>query len=266
MNLLQHRQLLKAHLQVTLTYRGQMVLWTLQEMLIPIVLMSAWLSIERVEGNPYGVGDYLLYYLALPIVMNLSACWIVHTLPQQIREGVLNRELLKPIHPLWSHVYEHLSLKLLQIGNFLVPLGVLVWYYYGQLPELHLGPVKLLLLAAVMALAMLLRFAMNTALACTGFWIEQVESLHLVVNSALWAMMAGMIVPLETLPPAFKALADLLPYRYTLSFPLEVLRGGLSMHEVLRGAVIGTSWMIGLAALSSVLWRRGLRQYTAYGG
>ncbi|HNV68062.1 MAG TPA: ABC-2 family transporter protein [Candidatus Ozemobacteraceae bacterium] len=259
-------RLFLAHLQVTLAYRGQMLLWTMQEMLIPLVLMSAWLSIERVEGNPYGPGDYLLYYLALPIVRNLSDCWTVHSLPAQVREGVLSRELLKPMHPLWSHLFEHLAMKILQLGTFLVPLSALGWYYFDQLPALHLSLAKICLLGLVVLLAMALRFAMNTTLAFTGFWIEQVDSLHLVINSAFWAMMAGMVVPLETLPPAFRAVADLLPYRYTLSFPLEILRGGLPGVEILRGLLIGLLWLALLAWTGRGLWRRGLREYTAYGG
>lgn len=259
-------QLLSAHWQTTLAYRGMMVVWTVQSLLMPTVLLLAWLSVERLEGAVYDQGDYLLYFLGMPIVTSLSMAWIQGSLPAQIRDGTLSRDLLKPLHPLWNHVFEHLAYKGLQFV-YILPVPVLgFWYFHDQLPTLDWSVAHMLLIAVALGLAIILKFLMNLVIALIGFWIEHVETLHLVVNQGFWAIMGGMVVPVETFPPLMRQIAGLLPYRYTLSFPLEVLRGRLPTADLVWGMGFAAAWTISLFLLSRLLWRRGLRQYSAYGG
>lgn len=260
------RRLAGSYLQMALAYRGMMIIWGFQMLLMPSVLLLAWLSVGKSGGSTYTDGDYLLYYLSMPFVMNLTECWTVYTFPEQIRDGSLSRTLLKPVHPLWLHVLENITHKAIQMTILLLPLATLVWLFRAQLPPLELGPAKIAGVAAVLALAAALRFVQSTTLAMTGFWIEHVETLNLVLNQGVWALMGGMIVPVETFPAPVRALAELLPYRYSLSFPIEVLRGGLTMAETMKGLGIATLWIFAFLLTGRHLWRRGLRSFTAYGG
>ncbi len=251
---------------MALAYRGMMVIWGFQMLLMPSVLLLAWLSVGKSGGSMYADSDYFLYYLSMPFVMNLTECWTVYTFPEQVRDGSLSRTLLKPVHPLWLHVLENVTHKAIQLMILLVPLSVLVWVFRAQLPPLELGAAKIAGIAAVLALAAALRFIQSTTLAMTGFWIEHVETLNLVLNQGVWALLGGMIVPVETFPGPIRTLAHLLPYRYSLSFPIEVLRGGLTTVETLKGLCIATGWIFAFLLLGRHLWRRGLKTFTAYGG
>jgi len=258
--------LLAAQWQTVLAYRGATLLWALQTLLMPLMLMLAWLSIERRPGAPFAAGDYFLYYLLLPLVTNLTMCWTVYSLPAQIRDGTLSRDLLKPVHPLFTHVFEHLATKVLQIV-YVLPAPVLIGiWFHDLLPPLDLSWPRVLLTFIALALAASLRFLMGTTLAVTGFWIEHVENLNLVVNQGAWALFGGMIVPLETFPPPLRQVANLLPYRYSLSFPLELIGGRLSGAEIWTGFLCSLGWTFFFFLLLRRLWRHGLRSYTAYGG
>ncbi|MBP7634514.1 ABC-2 family transporter protein [Candidatus Ozemobacteraceae bacterium] len=260
------RQLAASYLQMALAYRGMMLIWGFQMLLMPSVLVMAWLSVGKTAGSAYTDGDYLLYYLSMPFVMNLTDCWTVHTFPEQVRDGSLSRSLLKPIHPLWLHVLENVTHKAIQMSILLTPLAGLVFLLRDRLPAVDLGPAKLAGIICVLMLAAALRFVQSTTLAMTGFWIEHVETLNLVLNQGIWALMGGMIVPVETFPAPVRALAELLPYRYSLSFPIEILRGGLDPSDALKGILIATFWILLFLVAGRHLWRRGLRSYTAYGG
>lgn len=260
------RRLAGSYLQMALAYRGMMVIWGFQMLLMPSVLLLAWLSVGKSGGSAYTDSDYLLYYLSMPFVMNLTECWTVYSFPEQIRDGSLSRTLLKPVHPLWLHVLENVTHKTIQLVILLFPLSLLVWLFHAQLPPLELGLAKLAGVTAVLGLAAALRFVQSTTLAMTGFWIEHVETLNLVLNQGVWALMGGMIVPVETFPGPVRTLAHLLPYRYSLSFPIEVLRGGLTTGETLEGLAIATCWIFAFLLIGRHLWRRGLKSFTAYGG
>ncbi len=260
------RQLLVAHWQVALAYRGMMLVSAIQGMMPPLVLMLAWLSVERAASNTMSDGEYRVYFLALPVVMHLTACWIHFSLPGEIREGTLNRSLLKPLHPLWHPVFEHLAGKTLQLAYVLPPPLLLAWFWRDRLASVPCDGPHLLAFVAALLLAVVLRFVMNTTLALTGFWIEHVETLNLVLNMALWAMLGGMVVPLPSLPPAVQQITAVLPYRYTVGFPLEIMLGRVSGTGFVAGMAVGVAWCVGLGILGWLLWRRGLRAYTGYGG
>lgn len=259
------RQLVSANWQMALAYRGMMLLDAFRVLLMPTVLALAWMSVDR-RGEGFAEGDYLLYYLALPVVAKLSECWTVSSLPEEIRNGTLNRHLLKPLHPLWFHVAEHLTQKALQLLHLVPVVAVVAWAVGPRLPALDLAPARLVVLGAALAMGVILRFTMTTAIAMTGFWIERVENLNLVFNAAVWALLGGMVVPLETMPSWLRWITDLLPYRYSLSFPIEILRGRIAPAAAAAGFGVAAAWCLAWFVVGRALWRRGLRAYTAYGG
>ena len=79
--------------------------------MMPTVLMLVWLSVKRQPGSGFSDADYALYYLILPLVMTLTGSVTVYEIPEEIRDGTLNRNLLKPVHPIWYHVIKDVTLS-----------------------------------------------------------------------------------------------------------------------------------------------------------
>ena len=78
---------------------------------------------------------------------------------------------------------------------------------------------------------------------------------------------SGYLIPLELLPPWIGGAARVLPFRYMLGFPVEMLigladpRGGAARSSPCSGA---TSAFSSRCAL--LVWRAGVRRFAAYGG
>ncbi len=102
--------------------------------------------------------------------------------------------------------------------------------------------------------------------ALLGFWLEDVTTLNLVVNGGIWALLGGMIVPVATFPENIRKAAELLPYRYMLSFPIEIVSGRLPAAEIWQGFATVFVWIIFFALLMRLIWNLGLKTYSAYGG
>ena len=256
----------KAFWQIILTYRGMMVIQAIRLLLLPIVLLSAWLSIEKAPGNPYGDSDYLLYYLLVPIILNITDSRIVFKFPAAIRDGSLSRDLLKPYPPPLLFVIETLSSNLVQM-LYLVPITVLaIWWLGDRLPSLNLDGSSIAAFICAIIAGALLRMLVSGSISLLGFWIENVTTLNLVVNGGIWALLGGMIVPVATFPPTIRTVAGYLPYRYMLSFPIEVLSGRLNTAEIHQGFLTTMAWSAIFLVLCRITWQRGLKTYTAYGG
>ncbi len=257
---------LMAHFRIIFTYRGLMLIQAIRLTLLPMVLASAWLSIEKTPGNPYSDSDYLLYYLMVPVILNLTDSRLIFRFPLSVRDGSLSRELLKPYPPLAGYVLESVANNLIQL-IYLLPFTLIMAFIVRERLLLgHLNPQ--LFAGAMLAVVMggLVRLLVSGSIALTGFWLEDVTTLNLILNGGIWALLGGMIVPVATFPDSIRKIAELLPYRYMLSFPIEILTGRLSASQILEGFAIAGFWSLGFALLARQIWKRGLKVYSAYGG
>jgi ABC-2 type transport system permease protein len=82
----------------------------------------------------------------------------------------------------------------------------------------------------------------------------------------VYAIFSGYLIPLETMPSWVRAAADVLPFRFMLAFPVELLVGMLTPAQALR--LLAAQWAYVAVALVSGLgvWRAGVRRFSAYGG
>jgi len=86
------------------------------------------------------------------------------------------------------------------------------------------------------------------------------------LQDALVFLLAGQVAPVALLPGVMRQAATVLPFRYMVGFPVEVLTGQLSPGEVWAGFAAQAGWLCVALALFTALWRAGLRRYSAVGG
>lgn len=75
-----------------------------------------------------------------------------------------------------------------------------------------------------------------------------------------------MVAPTALLPGPLRVAAALLPFRYMVGFPVEVLTGQLSGVGLWTGFAFQAAWLGAALALFAVLWRAGVKRYSAVGG
>ena len=57
-----------------------------------------------------------------------------------------------------------------------------------------------------------------------------------------------------------------LPFRYMIGFPVEVLTGGLNAADTHTGFAFQVGWLVVTVILFVLIWRAGVKQYSAVGG
>jgi ABC-2 type transport system permease protein len=67
------------------------------------------------------------------------------------------------------------------------------------------------------------------------------------------------------MPEWSRGFVDYQPYRYTVSFPVEIVAGNLSGGELLTGLTIQLGYVVGAALLARAVWAAGIRAYSAVG-
>jgi ABC-2 type transport system permease protein len=253
--------LLRAYINLSLEYRGQVIIWILSNIL-PLVMMMVWLSLA--EAGPvqgYSARDFISYYLMVILMRRMCGVWIIWDLNRDIRMGNLSAQLLRPLDPvhlLLTRTFARHPLQLILVGPPLLLAAILLKAHYP------IPLAQLLLLPVVMLGAILMEFFVQMCIGSTAFWITQATAV-MEVWFYTRALLSGWVVPIDLFPAVVSNALRFLPFRYVLSFPVEMTLGRLTLAEVGYGLAVQYSWAVFFFLLYRFLWSRGLKSYSAVG-
>ncbi len=254
--------LLRRSFAAMLEYRASALIWMLTNVM-PLVMLAVWFSLS--EGGPisgYTQGDFVSYYLLLTFVRQITSAWVIWHLDYEIRHGDLSVKLLYPIDPLHEYISDHIADKLLRL-YILVPLAIIAWLIF---PTVHYDATLLtvpLMLVALLA-GWIITFLSQYCFGLLAFWVSESITLN-EIWYATGLMLGGIIAPLDLFPVQVKAVASFFPFRFMLSFPVEIVSGRLSPNELAIGLGTTFFWLLVAMALYRWLWSKGIRQFSAYG-
>ncbi len=254
--------LLRRSLGVMFEYRASVFIWMLVNVM-PLVMLAVWYTLA--EDGPigsYSQNDFVSYYLLLTFARQMTTVWVIHELDYQIRHGELSIKLLFPINPIHAFMSDNLADKVLRMA-VMIPLAIVAFIIF---PNVHydITPVTIVLMLVALAAAWVMRFLSQYTFALFSFWISQATTLH-EIWYATWLLIGGMVAPIDLFPASIAAIAKWLPFRFMLSFPVEIMMGRLTAQELAMGLTASAFWLALMIVVYRFVWQRGLRQFSAYG-
>lgn len=254
--------LLRIGVAEVVAYRAEFLVWILTTNM-PLVMLALWHAVAA--DGPVGRFDqtqFTAYYLGVLAVRLATSNWMAWQMSMEIRDGTLSTKLLRPIHPLYGYAADHLAaipMRILTVSPIVVALIVTSW---GRLVR-HDPRLALILVASLIGAWLLVYFSM-VLLGSIAFFVDSAMGpfeLYIGVH----AIFSGYLIPLEILGP-LRVLADVLPFRFMLAFPVEALVGLLSPGQALRQLAVQWLYVVVTGLLALRVWRAGVRRYAAFGG
>jgi ABC-2 type transport system permease protein len=118
---------------------------------------------------------------------------------------------------------------------------------------------------ASLFLGFLIGFFFEATLGMVGFWFLEVSSLLWVVNT-LNFFVSGQMFPLDLLGEPWATVLKALPFQFMAYFPAAVFLGKVQGMALVQGLLLALFWATAFFVMARVLYRVGLRRYSAFGG
>ena len=243
-----YRQAFLLGLQGSLVYRWNFAVrgfFSLFHLAAVFILWgAAFAGREQVGG--FDLRQTLTYFTTILFLQFLiSAFNEDYQISEEIRQGLINQFLLKPINYFLYRLSIFAAARLVS----------------GALSE----PWRLAAAVPALFLSALVQFTIAYCFGLMTFWFLEIQGL-VVLSMAVEAVLGGQIFPLDLLPPALHAVARFLPFYYQMYFPAAILTGRIGPTETAEGLALQAGWVVLLLLLAHALWVRGLRRHTAVGG
>ena len=259
-----YRAQFKTTIVTQLQYRVALLIWLIGTVLEPVVYLVVWTTVARSSGGRVGdfsPADFAAYFLVLMLVNHATFTWIMWEYEFRIRQGTFSPLLLRPIHPIHKDIAENVTYKLLTLVALLPATAALALAFR---PALAPPPWAVAAFVPALALGFAVRFFVEWTLAMSAFWTTRVTAINQMYYVVL-LFLSGQIAPLALLPAPFRAVATVLPFRWMVAFPTELLLGRLTPIEMLIGFVVQLGWLALSLLLLTAVWRIGVRRYSAVG-
>jgi ABC-2 type transport system permease protein len=256
---------MRTAVQEQFQYRTANYFYMLGMIAEPVIYLVVWTTIaEQQGGSVQGltVGYFAAYYIVWTLVRNMNIVFGAPYWEYRIREGDLNRDLLRPVLPLHYDIAYFAGWKVVVIVLW-IPLAVGLSLVFD--PDLHPRALEIAVFAVAIWGAYLIRTMFQEALGMLCFWTTRGAAVFdLYMTSEL--LLSGRLVPMPLMPDWVQTVAWFLPFQWAFFFPIESLVGDLSDGELLRGLAAQLLWIgIGLA-IFRVAWKHAIKRYSAVGG
>lgn len=253
--------------QMLFSYRFDIMIYALSGMLMPLLGLFIWFAVG--QGNPnlgMNLGEIVFYFLAVAWCNEVTTTWSAYFIYEDIKSGRIVTNMLKPFSILENSATNNIAEKTIKLSIVtfaLIIAGYLFSSLYNLQFNVHTELIPLSLLALIGGAAMMI--LIDVSIGLCSFWLDEVEFL---MNSFLAAelLLSGKFVPIQFLPSVLQSVTVYLPFRYLVSFPIEIIMGKLNAVEILFGFAVLGLWTMTAWVIQRQLYSRGAKHYQSFGG
>jgi ABC-2 type transport system permease protein len=231
----------------------------------PVIYLVVWTTIADQQGGEVqglSAGYFAAYYIVWTLVRNMNIVFGAPYWEYRIREGDLNRDLLRPVLPLHWDIAWFAGWKVVMIVLWL-PIAFGLSLVFD--PTLSPRPAEIVTFAIAIWGAYLIRTMLQESLGMLCFWTTRgaaIFDLYMTVE----LLLSGRLVPLPLMPDWVQEISRFLPFQWAFYFPIESLVGDLSNQELVQGLFVQLLWILIGLAIFKVAWRSAIKRYSAVGG
>jgi ABC-2 type transport system permease protein len=255
-------------LQSNLVYRMNFAVrgfFSLFHLTVVFILWGAAFAGSASIGG-FDFGQTLTYFVTLLVLQFFIGAFNEdYQISEEIRNGLINQFLLKPINYFAYRFSIYLAARLVSGALIFLPLLV-AWPLLGHYLTFPHEWWRLALGLPAVMMSAVIQFSIAYCFGMLTFWFLEIQG-FVILSMAVETVLGGQMFPLDLMPAWIFNIAKYLPFFYQMYFPGAILTGRINdPAQIIRGLGLQLCWVLALLALNQLLWVRGLRRHTAVGG
>ena len=256
---------LRAQARTTLSFRFDLIVNVLRNIVTVLCLFALWTALFAGKGVVAGVDrdTMLVYVVASTILGVLLTMRVEEEVATKIYNGDIALMLARPLSYPYTLFMDSVAETTVHAAIRAVPyvvVAAILFSIHGAAPVSVGVP-----LVISVVLSYLLVFLYQLVFGALVFWTMDMAGLF-EYRTAVMMVFSGALVPLYFFPDWLAAIAMSLPFQAMYHTPLSILLGKLSGQAAVHAMVVQGLWVLFMAGLSYVLWRRAVRRVIVHGG
>ncbi|MBI2595394.1 ABC-2 family transporter protein [Candidatus Daviesbacteria bacterium] len=255
----------KLNFQEMLEYRTDVIIWTLSGAILPLIGLTIWLAVLGSGAKlAYSYPELVTYFILAMTVEILVGAWGAWFISEKINNGDFSVYLIKPVSVLTEYFIQNMSEKIFKIFVIIFVIIGVVLASQGKI-AFPLNILNWLLFFTSLLMSILIAFLLDFILGLSAFWFHEIDFFKNYISLSN-QLFSGKLIPVAFLPATLFNLAVFLPFRYIISFPIEVLLGKLSAENVVLGFGIQFFWLTFFFLGYKLTYSKGIKLYQGFGG
>lgn len=235
---------------------------------IPSIICMYW--VVALKDNPqlgklFSTSQIISYYITTVLLSALVVTHMKeHIMQLDIQNGEMSRYLLKPQSYYWYNIiFNEIPYRIIQGSYGIIVMVCIAVFFPGFI---SLGHDTALLSLGFLSAGMGFFICANIEiiLGLLAFWFYDLKLIHNAYE-VIFIILGGINMPLYLFPRFLEQIAFLTPLPYIIYVPTLFITGHVTATTIPIMLTQQFLWLIGTSIVYQIIWKRGIRVYTASG-
>ena len=252
-------------LQTAMAYRVRFFMTIITGLIQVIAMYYIWqvVYLEQDDLSGYTLVQMVTYIFLSYAVRNLYTFGTERLISDNIRDGSVTMELIKPLNYQLARFFESLGAVIFEgilVGVVVLAVGFGVFRIQGPSSFFNGS-----LFIISITLSILINFALSYIVGLLSFSTTSIFG-FISAKRFISSFLSGGLVPLTFFPNWLYEIAQLLPFQAMVASPIAIYLGQISSFEVTNILLIQLFWVVSLWLIGYGMWSWASRKITIHGG
>ena len=245
---------LKINIKDAITYKVDLALYTLFSMLKPLILIFVFYAVYQFSNvstlNGVTFSSIMIYFFVVGSMNYIAESSIGVTLQTNIKEGSITNALIRPISYISILFLSAIPIDLLLFTFATIPILVLIYLIAG----IHLSVFIIIAVAIGILIAYLISNLMSFIIGSLSIYFVNIRGM---LEGTIWIteILGGGIIPITLFPKIISSALMLTPFPFMIFVPAGIFTGIINTN-IVNILIVGIAWVIILALISKVVWKK----------
>jgi len=214
------------------------------------------------SSNGFTFEELIIFIFLSIIVGQLKSSWVTSSqMIIEIRQGLINKYLIRPISYFWYHFMMFVGVNSLYFIVYSLLVIVFMLIYPGVLFHTFISALGFLI---SLLLSIYLSYCIYFIMVCLSFWFGEVRSIVVAYNLGM-LMISGQYIPIRLFPENILSIIKWTPIPYLVDLPVSIATGLITVSTWTYDIFFACIWCFVLTIISLLIYKKGIKQYEAYG-